>query len=452
MPDPENVSLVSENNTMIHRRKNKGRTMACNRPAVGRIAGVVMAVTAVFLAGGCASPSGDADVTVVKIKSGTVKEAGLWYVDGSAEDIFTFSRVHGKRAKESAEKTLEVTVPLGSLLRVVVGGPDDKSGLLRFPYRFDGAEKQPLVFSRSGFQGMVNGKLVHLDLASPEAVAWLEKQPASVTKAVRSIHLGGTSPDDARALSHFKNSGVIVWFDFAKGSKPVKSPAVVQALIAAKPSGLFAPGGENLDELLAKLPDLKYLCSSGKRIPNLAPLRKLKFLGFKFKEDSPGSMTPLAGATGLQSLFLECKAATDLKSIAALSDLRRLDLGAPKMKDLSILSGMKKLRRLMVSCEGMKDISDVRGMRSLRQAALVSIPSTVEDLTPLESLTGLRILIVDKKILEQRKAEFDKIQKALPDTEIIGFCMGSAWIFIPILAAGFALLRHKRKAVASHRP
>ncbi|MBL7219454.1 MAG: hypothetical protein ISS69_05030, partial [Phycisphaerae bacterium] len=66
------------------------------------------------------------------------------------------------------------------------------------------------------------------------------------------------------------------------------------------------------------------------------------------------------------------------------------------------------------------------------------------------SLKGLRMLVVDKEALKKRKVEFDRIDKALPDTEIIGYCMGSAWIFIPVLAAGFALLRHRRNAAASH--
>ena len=123
---------------------------------------------------------------------------------------------------------------------------------------------------------------------------------------------------------------------------------------------------------------------------------------------------------------------------------------APKMEDLSFLSNLKKLRRLALASESLKDISDVRGLTSLRQAAFIGISDTVKDLTPLESLKGLRMLVVDKKVLEARKAEFDKIRKALPDTEIVGFCMGSAWIFIPVLAAGLALWRHRRKVAASH--
>jgi hypothetical protein len=113
---------------------------------------------------------------------------------------------------------------------------------------------------------------------------------------------------------------------------------------------------------------------------------------------------------------------------------------------------LKKLQRLALNCNGLKDISGLRNLQSLREAELISIPDTVKDLTPLESLKGLKMLIVDKDILKNRKVEFARIEKALPNTEIIGFCMGSAWIAIPVLAVGFALLRHKRKSLASHCP
>jgi len=422
-----------------------------------------MVVTALCLAGGCGSSRDDAaDVTVVKVRFVGEGQVGLWYLDEDSDDVFQITRDAKTRrpttrsattrpAGDSTEKALKIVIPPGGLLRVVVRGPDDENGSLCFPYRCDGAEEQPLVFSRSGFQGTVNGKTVHLDLTTSEAIAWLAKQPASATKTVRSIRLSGDSPDDAKALSHFADSGLIVWFDFAKGFKTVKQPALIRALIAAKPSGLFAPGGKNLDEPLAELPDLEYLCSSGKRIPNLTPLRKLRFFGFKFDDDSPGSLAPLAGATGLQGLcLLQCKGTKDFKPIAGHSDLRRLVLGVPKMENLSVLSNLKKLRRLVVASERLKDISGVKGLQSLREAAFIMIPDTLKDLTPLESLEGLRILVVDKDALEKRKAEFDRIDKALPDTQIVGYCMGSAWIFIPVLVAGFALLRHRRKAAASY--
>jgi len=446
----ENVSPISENSTVIHRRNNEARTMARGRRNGGRIAGIVMIITAVFLAGGCGSPPPDADVTV-KVKLAAKQIVGLWCVSGgSDEDIFAVIRT--KRAEDSAEKTLEFVIPPGSLLCAAAPGPKGGSKILGFPYLYDGAEKQPLVFSRSGFQGTVNGKPVHLDLTTSEAIAWFAKQPASATKAIRSIRLSGNSPNDARALSRFANSGIIVWFDFEKGFETVKDPKLVRALIAAKPSGLFAPGGKNLDKLLADLPDLEYLCSGGKRIPNLVPLRKLKFFGFGFNEGSPGSLAPLADAAGLQGLCLvDCEATTDFKPIRKHGDLRRLFLVAPKIEDLSALSGLKKLRRLVLASKNLKDISGVRGLQSLREAAFIPVPNTVKDLTPLKDLKGLKMLIVDKETLEKRKAEYDEVRKALPDTEIVGFCMGSAWILIPVLAVVFGWLLHRRKRAASGR-
>ena len=439
---------------MIHRRNNKGRTMARNWLNAGRAAGFVMIIAACgFLADSCgAPPDADAADVTVKVKLIGKESVCLWGSDGMLDLVLTRIRSTTTRpARDSAEKTFTLVTPPGGFLRVIVPGQGDARDPWFFTYRYDGAEKQPLVFSRSGFCGMVNGKPVHLDLTTPKAIAWFAEQPASATRTVQSIHLSGGSPGDARALSHFAGSGVIVSLYGKKDFKLAKQPALARALIAAKPSGLIVDNSENLDKLLTKLPDLEFLFSSGQRIPNLAPLRKLKFFGFVFGKGSPSSLAPLAGATGLQSLYLSgCKATTDFKPIGKHRDLRRLFLEASKMEDLSVLSNMKKLWRLELDCEGLKDISGVRGLQSLRQMAFRRIPDTVKDLAPLESLEGLRILVVDKGDLENRKVEFDRIKKSLPDTIITGFCMGSAWIFIPILAAGFALLRHKQRPAASH--
>lgn len=278
--------------------------MARSRCGGARIAVIVTIVTAMFLAGGCGSPAEDADDVTVRIKLAAKEEVALWIVEGRGDGEDIFANVDMKRVRESTDKILEFFIPSGGLLRVVVRAPDDEGKPLCFPYRHDAADKQPLVFSRSGFRGTVNGKTIHLDLTTSEAIDWLAKQPASTAKAVRSIRLAGDSADNARALSHLADSRPIVVFDFEKGFGFVKKPEVIKALTAARPSGLFAPGGENLGELIAGLPDLEYFGSTGQRIPDLASLRKLKVLSFKFDEDGPGSLAPLDGVTGLQGLCI----------------------------------------------------------------------------------------------------------------------------------------------------
>jgi hypothetical protein len=60
----------------------------------------------------------------------------------------------------------------------------------------------------------------------------------------------------------------------------------------------------------------------------------------------------------------------------------------------------------------------------------------------LEALTGLKVIVVSKSDLDARRVEYDRLRKALPETEIVGICMGSSWIMVVVaigLAAGVVL-------------
>ena len=73
--------------------------------------------------------------------------------------------------------------------------------------------------------------------------------------------------------------------------------------------------------------------------------------------------------------------------------------------------------------------------------------SKESDLTPLAKPKRLRILVLPKETVEERKTEVDDLRQALPNCRIYGMCMGSRWI-VAILAAGLALgtvLRRRRR-------
>ena len=429
--------------------------MAYRRRHARRIAVIATVLCGVLLPAGCKS-SKDAAVKDAAVKDAAVPvtikrieevEVGLWAgaagKDEIGVDIFAFYLIETTKAD-----TYELIVPPGGLLTIIVKDREPTGDALPFLYRCDGREKQPLAFSRSDFRGMVNGKTVHLDLTTPEAIAWLAGQPAAALKTVRAIRLRGDSPADTQALARFAGARLIVWF--SEGWDVNKGPDLARALIAVKPLGLIAPAKQGFDKLLAGLPDLEYLYSGGRAIPNLASLRKLRFFGFGFTEAESASLGRLADAKQLQGLCLDnCGAVTDFSPILQLSDLRQIFLeDARRMEDLSVLANLKRLRRLVLGCDGLKDISAVTNLKSLRDAAIVPMPDTVKDLTPLKSLKGLKILIVDKEGLKKRKAEYDAIEEALPEIEIIGFCMGSAWIFVPVLAAALGLLWRRKQLAA----
>ena len=121
--------------------------------------------------------------------------------------------------------------------------------------------------------------------------------------------------------------------------------------------------------------------------------------------------------------------------------------------DLHSISNLKQLKVLTVlGAKNLFDISDVGKLKSLEYLTLYAeeLPA---DLSPLAELKKLKVLVVTKDDLKERKAEFDKLQEQLPNTKIVGYCMGSGWL-IAILVGGVVagLGMKKFKALAGTCP
>jgi hypothetical protein len=186
--------------------------------------------------------------------------------------------------------------------------------------------------------------------------------------------------------------------------------------------------------------EVTHLIASGPTIPDLTSLKKLIFLGWAFRPKDKGVLTALKTAGPLRGLYLaECEAVPDIKAIRGQVELRNLLLGdLKKLKDLEVLREMTKLDTLVIGDNRLTDISAIVALQDLQRLALLAVPEELKDLTPLMKLKKLKKLVVDNDALKKRKAEFDEIQKALPDCEITGFCMGSWWI-LPVLGLGLGL-------------
>ena len=409
-----------------------------------KIAAGISIICTILLTTGCAN-QGDSDIRAVKVKmiKGVSATYGFDCPDKEEGEIDILGMYRIEEAKKAGASAYILNIAPGELLLVGFEGGDN-SGSSSFSYRYDGAEQLPLVFSRENFKGLINGKIVYLDLTGTEAKTWLANQPSEALKTVRTIHLNGGLDSDTSALERFASSKVIVMFN--NNFSINKCPELIRALTAVKPVGLFTRGTEGLDQILPNFPNLKYLSLSGETIPDLSYLKNLTCLIYRFRKTGTASLTSLAKMTQLRTLCLaNCHDPANLSSISRLANLRRLIIaGKQKVENLSALSSLRKLRMLQLQdFEKLKDISAIGNLRNLEEVFFCPLPNSVKDLSPLMRLKNLRILLVDKDTLKNRKNEFDEIKKALPEVKIIGFCMGSAWIFVPVAAAGLYLLWRK---------
>jgi Leucine-rich repeat (LRR) protein len=356
----------------------------------------------------------------------------------------------------------------GDMLSVEIFCKDgETTDTMLVPYIFRGDEKTPLDFSYRKSLAMLNGEVVCVDLTKPAGVKWLTDQPKDKLKTIRTVLLSGKASVDVPALRRLAGMGITVGIGDLVGLKSHTPHHVVRldtevakALVAAKPAGLVAGNAEIPDTIIAQLPDLTHLAMAGLEIPDLTKHKKLRFLSFCFIGDRPSSLALLAKLRQLHGLrIIRCRQVKDFTPLEKLTRLRDLAIvGDDSLANLDFLAGMQDLRSLFimppfeVEKTKLKSIAPIAKLTNLSELFIFPMPKTVKDLRPIMKLKKLKLLTVDKDSLEKRKAEYDEIRKALPECkiEIIGFCMGSAWILVVLPAAVAAGLfwRRRRRAAA----
>jgi hypothetical protein len=343
-----------------------------------------------------------------------------------------------EEAKAEGASNYRVALLPGSLLLVDSHGPQETA--FNFHYIFTGREDSPLSFRAADFGATLGGDPVYVDLASPGAAAWLAKQPAGALKTVRTVRLGGGATTDAAALRRL--SGLPLLVTIPEQYSLADRPKVASALAAARPTGIVAKKCEGLAGVLPRLPGLTHLVAEGSAAPALPQLKELRHLSVDFG-DRRTSLEWLGELPRLRYLTVAGKAA-DYAPVGRLARLRGLSISSNDLSDLKPLEGLGDLRMLFVATdEPLKDISAVAAMPRLRELALLGIAPEA-DLRPIARLKGLKVLMVTEDDLEDRKADLDVIRKALPDVKIVGFCMGSAWIFVVVSVGGAAGLLARR--------
>ncbi len=108
------------------------------------------------------------------------------------------------------------------------------------------------------------------------------------------------------------------------------------------------------------------------------------FLG----QGSFDDLSPIAGATQLESLRASINQVSDLKPLAKLKKLDRLDLGRTQVKDLTPLSELTALTELQLDGTPVEDLTPLAKLTSLE---MLNIKGTrVKDLSPLTGLKKLK--------------------------------------------------------------
>lgn len=120
------------------------------------------------------------------------------------------------------------------------------------------------------------------------------------------------------------------------------------------------------------------------------PMTGLKelFLGTGDYDD----LSPIAGATNLESLRASINQVKDLKPLEKMSKLDRLDLGRTQVSDLKPLASLKKLTELQLDETQIEDITPLGELTALEN---LSIKRTkVKDASALKNLKKLKFLYI----------------------------------------------------------
>lgn len=101
-------------------------------------------------------------------------------------------------------------------------------------------------------------------------------------------------------------------------------------------------------------------------------------------------LSPIAGATQLESLRASINQVKDLKPLEGMSKLDRLDLGRTQVSDIKPLASLKKLTELQLDDTPLEDVSPLAGLTDLTTLSLKR--TRVKDVSMLKGLKKLKFL------------------------------------------------------------
>lgn len=175
---------------------------------------------------------------------------------------------------------------------------------------------------------------------------------------------------------------------------------------------------ENVSDLtpLAGLTALEKLWLEGTQVAEVMPLRELTALTLlNMRGSKVSDLTPLQNLKALKVVDLSRSRTTDLSPLKGLPVLEWLNVADTEVADVTPLKSLTELHYLDLHRTKVTDLAPLRSLMSLEQLNLHY--TEVTDLGPLERLTSLtRLRLNDTRVTD---AEVKKLQAVLPSLEII---------------------------------
>jgi Leucine-rich repeat (LRR) protein len=136
------------------------------------------------------------------------------------------------------------------------------------------------------------------------------------------------------------------------------------------------------------------------QITDLTPLAGLTSLEWLYLEDNQiTDLTPLNGLTNLRVLYLNNTPITNITPLAGLTSLEWLYLEDNQITNLTPLNGLTNLRVLYLNNNPITNITPLAGLMSLEWLTLRD--TQISDLTPLKGLNNLGQVVMSRNSLDE---------------------------------------------------
>ena len=148
-------------------------------------------------------------------------------------------------------------------------------------------------------------------------------------------------------------------------------------------------GNEDLEKIIAKIPNARRISIDSSKLTSIEPLKKLQgTTSVYIKAHNVADFTPLANITSLTEVGVESKIMPDIKWAKNLTNLRSMSLkDSTVLTSLEGLPSSQTLKTLHISKSKLTDVSQITNAPNLDMFQLIM--GGVTDLTPFGSLTKL---------------------------------------------------------------
>ena len=159
----------------------------------------------------------------------------------------------------------------------------------------------------------------------------------------------------------------------------------------------------------AEMAKLTHLTARNANISDLTGIEfatHLKVLSLDSEEIAPGTwrnsnsvsdLSPLAGLTRLEVLYLWGNSVSDISPLAGLTNLKHLGLDGNNISDVSVLAGLTNLESLFLDSNSASDLSSLVGLTQLTRLGLDG--NNISDVSVLAGLTNLTWMRLNNNLI-----------------------------------------------------